>query len=207
MAPNSLVFTIQLDKEPIMQLILICIALTGALASPVLAHTGVGQANSFTSGIAHPLNGLDHILAMVAVGLWAVLAGGRAIWVWPMAFVGTMLAGFAAATLGLQMPLVEPAILSSIIILGLLVALAIKAPVWLGAAMTGLFAFFHGHVHGTEAVSGSLIPYAAGFALATAGLLAAGIWLGFFAERSIGKVALRAAGGLTVLGVIALIAG
>jgi urease accessory protein len=207
MAPNSLVFTIQFDKEFIMKLILICIALTGALVSPALAHTGVGQANSFTSGIAHPLNGLDHILVMITVGLWGVLAGGRAIWVWPMAFVGTMLAGFAAATLGLQMPFVEPAIWSSIIILGLLVALAIKAPVWLGAAMTGLFAFFHGHVHGTEAVSGSLIPYAAGFALATAGLLAAGIWLGFFAERSIGKVALRAAGGLTVLGGIALIAG
>ena len=190
-----------------MRLILICIALTGALVSPALAHTGVGQTNSFTSGIAHPLNGLDHILATVAVGLWAVLAGGRAIWVWPMAFVGTMLAGFAAATLGLQVPFVEPAISSSIIILGLLVALAVKAPVWLGAAITGLFAFFHGHVHGTEAVSGSLIPYAAGFAIATAGLLAAGIWLGLFAERSMGKVALRAAGGLTVLGGIALIAG
>jgi urease accessory protein len=207
MAPNSLVFTIQFDKEFIMKLILICIALTGALVSPALAHIGVGQANSFTSGIAHPLNGLDHILAMLAVGLWGVLAGGRAIWVWPMAFVTAMLAGFTAAALGLQAPFVEPAIWSSIIILGLLVALAIKAPVWLGAAMTGLFAFFHGHVHGTEAVSGSLIPYAAGFALATAGLLAAGIWLGFFAERSIGKVALRAAGGLTVLGGIALIAG
>ena len=190
-----------------MRLILICIALSGALVSPALAHTGVGQTNSFASGVAHPLNGLDHILAMVAVGLWAVLAGGRAIWVWPMAFVGTMLAGFAAATLGLQMPYVEPAIWSSIIILGLFVALAIKAPVWLGAAMTGLFAFFHGHVHGTEVVSGSLIPYAAGFALATTGLLAAGIWLGLFAERSIGTLALRAMGGLTVLGGIALIAG
>src|SRR4029077_10813557 len=192
--------------ELIMRLILICIALTGAFVSPALAHTGVGQVNSFASGVAHPLNGLDHILVMITVGLWGVLAGGRAIWVWPMAFVATMLAGFAAATLGLQMPFVEPAIWSSIIILGLFVALAIQAPVWLGAAMTGLFAFFHGHVHGTEAVSGSLIPYAAGFALATAGLLAAGIWLGFFAERSIGKVALRAAGGLTVLGGIFLIA-
>jgi len=190
-----------------MRLILICIALTGAFVSPALGHIGVAQTDSFASGIAHPLHGADHVLAMLAVGLWGVLAGGRAIWVWPMAFVATMLAGFIAATLGLQMPFVEPAIWSSIIILGLLVALAIKAPVWLGAAMTGLFAFFHGHVHGTEAVSGSLIPYAAGFALATAGLLAAGIWLGFFAERSIGKVALRAAGGLTVLGGIALIAG
>ena len=191
-----------------MRLILICcMAFIGALVSPALAHTDVGQTNSFACGIAHPLHGADHILAMLAVGLWGVLAGGRAIWVWPMAFVATMLAGFTAATLGLQMPFVEPAVWSSIIILGLFVALAVKAPVWLGAAMTGLFAFFHGHVHGTEAVSGSLIPYAAGFALATAGLLAAGIWLGFFAERSIGKIALRAMGGLAALGGIAVIVG
>jgi urease accessory protein len=190
-----------------MRLILICIAVSGGLVSPALAHIGVGQTDSFASGIAHPLHGTDHVLAMLTVGVWGVLAGGRAIWVWPMAFVATMLAGVAAASLGLRMPFVEPAIWSSVIVLGLLVALAIKAPVWLGTAMTGLFAFFHGHVHGTEAVSGNLIPYAAGFSLATAGLLAAGIWLGFFAERSIGKVALRAMGGLTVLGGIFLIAG
>ena len=109
-----------------MRKILICVALIGALVAPALAHTGVEQTNSFAAGIAHPLNGADHILAMVAVGLWAVLAGGRAIWVWPTAFVATMLAGFAAATLGLQIPFVEPAIWSSVIILGLLVALAVK---------------------------------------------------------------------------------
>ena len=190
-----------------MRLILICIALIGGLVSPALAHIGVGQTDSFASGIAHPLHGMDHVLAMLAVGVWGVLAGGRAIWVWPMAFVTAMLVGFTAAALGLQAPLVEPAIWSSVIILGLLVALAVKAPVWLGGAMTGLFAFFHGHVHGTETVLGNFIPYAAGFSLATAGLLAAGIWLGFFAERSIGKLALRAMGGLTVLVGIVLIAG
>jgi len=190
-----------------MRFILICMALTGALVSPALAHTGMGQTNSFASGIVHPLGGPDHILAMVAVGLWGVLAGGRAIWVWPMAFGATMLAGFAAATLGLQLPSVEPAIWSSIIILGLFVALAVKAPVWLGAAIAGLFAFFHGHVHGTETTAASLIPYAVGFALATAGLHAAGIGLGLFAEGSIGKVALRAMGGLVVVGGVAVIVG
>ena len=190
-----------------MRLILICIALTGALVSPALALTGVGQTNSFAAGIAHPLHGADHILAMLAVGLWGVLASGRAIWIWPMTFVATMLAGFTAATLGLRLPFVEPAILSSIIILGLFVALAVRAPVWLGAIMTGLFAFFHGHVHGTEAAVAHLIPYAAGFALATAGLHAAGIGLGLLAERSIGKLALRAMGGLTAVGGIVLIAG
>ncbi len=187
--------------------IFICMALTGALVTPAFAHTGVGQTSSFASGIAHPLHGADHMLAMAAVGLWAVLAGGRAIWVWPTAFVATMLAGFAAATLGLQLPFVEPVISSSIIASGLFVALAVNAPVWLGAAITALFAFFHGHAHGTEATVASLIPYAAGFVLATAGLHAAGIGLGLLAGRSIGKVALRAMGGLAVLGGIAWMAG
>jgi urease accessory protein len=168
-----------------MRVIFICMAFTGALVSPTLAHTGAEQANSFASGIAHPLSGADHILTMVAVGLWGVLAGGRAILVWPMAFVTTMLAGFAAATLGLQMPLVELAIWSSIIILGLFVALAVKAPVWLGAAIVGFFAFFHGHAHGTEVTADSLVPYAEGFAFATAGLHAAGIGLGVFAKGMI----------------------
>ncbi len=182
-----------------MRFILTCIALTGAVVSPAFAHTGVAQTNSFAVGIAHPLHGADHVLAMVAVGLWAVLTGGRAIWLWPMAFVATMLAGFAAATLGLQMPFVEPAISSSIVTLGLFVALAVKAPVWRGAAITSIFAFFHGHSHGTEATAASLIPYAAGLALATAGLHAAGIWVGRFAGSSIGKFALRALGGFAAL--------
>ena len=190
-----------------MRLVLICMALTGALVSPALAHTGLQQTNSLASGIAHPFNGPDHILAMVAVGLWSVLAGGYAIWLWPIAFVVTMLAGFAAATLGLQIPFVEPAIWSSIVALGLFVALAVKAPLWLGAAITGLFAFFHGHAHGTEAIAASLIPFAVGFALATAGLHAVGIALGVFGERSIGKVALRAMGGLAAFGGVALVAG
>jgi urease accessory protein len=190
-----------------MRLILICIALSVALVSPALAHTGVGQTNSFASGVAHPLHGADHVLAMLALGLWAVLAGGRAIWVWPTAFVATMLAGFAAATFGLQMPFVEPAVWSSIIILGLLVAFAVKAPVWVGAAIAGLFAFFHGHAHGTEATAAGLIPYAAGFTLATASLYAASIGLGLSSEGAVGKLALRAMGGLAVLGGIFLIAG
>jgi urease accessory protein len=173
-----------------MRSISIFLALTAALISPALAHSGGGETNSFASGIAHPLNGADHMLAMVAVGLWGVLAGGRAIWVWPMAFVATMLAGFAAATFGLQVPFVEPAIWSSVIILGLLVALAVKAPVRLGAAIAGSFAFFHGHAHGVEATAGSLIAYAAGFSLATAGLHAVGIALGLFANAAIEKRAL-----------------
>jgi urease accessory protein len=182
-----------------MRLILIFVALTEALITPAFAHVGLGPTNSFASGIAHPLNGLDHILVMTAVGLWAVLVGGRAIWVWPISFVAVMLAGFAAATFGLKISFVEPAVWSSIIVLGLFVALAVKAPIWLGAAMVGLSAFFHGHAHGTEAAAANLIPYAIGFAFATAGLHVFGIGLGLSARGSIGKAALRTAGGFAVL--------
>src|ERR1700740_2074868 len=168
MARSSFPSTIQFAEETVVRSIVIGVSMTAAIVMGFteLAHaSGIAEANSFFVGIAHPLSGVDHILAMVIVGVWSVLAGGRAIWIWPTSFVATMLAGFAAATLGLQVPLVEPAIWSSIIILGLLVALAVRAPVWPGAVLPGLFAFFHGHAHGTEVAAGSLIPYAAGFAL------------------------------------------
>ena len=186
--------------------ILTGMAMVGAHVTPALAHIGVGETTSFSFGLAHPLTGPDHILAMVAVGLWGVLAGNRAIWVWPMAFLTAMLFGFAAARFGLILPLVEPAILSSIIVVGLLVAFAVNAPLWLGAVIVALFAFFHGHAHGTEVATANLIPYATGFATATSGLLAGGISLGLFVEGSIGRSGLRAAGMLTVLGGLTLLA-
>src|SRR5258708_6821649 len=185
MAPSLLPFTIQSAKESVMRLILICcLALTGAIVSPALAHTDVGQTDSFACGIAHPLNGADHILAMVTIGLWSVVAGSRAILIWPITFVSTMLAGFAAATLGLQVPFVEPAIWSSVIILGAFVALSVKAPVWLGAVIAGLFAFFHGHCHGAEATAGSVVSYAAGFCVPPPWLPAARLRVRLFATGS-----------------------
>src|SRR5262245_20534389 len=128
-----------------MRSIFICSAFAGALIIASLMQNGVWQSHSFILGVAHPFLGVDHILVMIAVGLWAVLVGGRAVWVLPMTFLATMLAGFAAASVGLDIPLVEPAIVSSIVALGGLVALAVKAPVWLGALITATFAFFHGH--------------------------------------------------------------
>jgi urease accessory protein len=124
-----------------------------------------------------------------------------------MTFVATMLVGFVVASSGVPMPLVEPAISSSVVILGLFVALAVNAPLWLGAATAGLFAFFHGHAHGAEAATASLIPYVSGFALATAALHASGIALGLFTESSIGKFALRAMGGLAAMSGLALMVG
>jgi urease accessory protein len=164
-------------------------------------------ASSFVSGLLHPLHGADHLLAMVAVGVWGAMAGGRAIRVWPTAFVATMLAGFAAAAAGVAVPLVEPAIWSSVIALGLAVALALRAPLWSGAAIIGLFAFFHGHAHGTEVVAASLAAYASGLAIATGALHAAGIGLCRAAGGSGGAVALRTMGAAVALGgLVAMVA-
>ena len=182
------------------------LVLSGALVSPALAHPGAGHVYSFGAGLAHPFTGADHILAMFAVGLWGVLARGRAIWLWPLAFVATMLVGFAAARTGLHITFLESAISASVVVLGLCIALAIAAPIWVGAALVGLFAFFHGFAHGIEASTASSIPYVAGFALATSWIHAAGIGSGILAEGLIGKIALRVTGALTVLIGVFLIA-
>jgi urease accessory protein len=165
--------------------------------------------SDFVAGFAHPIGGADHILAMIAIGLWGVIAGGRALWVWPAAFVTMVLAGFAAATFGLHLPFVQPAIGSSIVVLGLLVALAVRAPLWLGAVIAGLFAFFHGHAHGTEAATAGagLIAFAGGFSLATAALHAVGLGAGLLIARSAGEPVLRATGGLVAVSGLALMAG
>jgi urease accessory protein len=182
------------------------LVMSGALVSPALAHPAAGHAFSYGAGLAHPFTGADHILAMFAVGLWGVLARGRAIWLWPSAFVATMLVGFAAARMGLHIPFLESAVSSSVVVLGLCVAFAIAAPIWVGAVIVGLFAFFHGFAHGVEASTASSIPFVAGFALATSAIHSAGIGFGILAEGLIGKVALRVMGALTVLSGVFLIA-
>ncbi len=147
-----------------------------AASMPAYAHVGAGVTSSFTAGFGHPLSGLDHLTVMIAVGLWAAMKGGRAVWAWPLAFVGVMLAGGALGMLQVPMPFVEPAILASVVTLGLLVALAIDLPVSAGVAIIGLFALFHGHAHGTEVPENAGgLEYMAGFAVATALLHAVGI--------------------------------
>jgi urease accessory protein len=153
-------------------------AALAALACPgtAMAHVGAGATASFMAGVAHPYGGLDHIAVMIAVGLWAALKGGRALWLWPCIFVGVMLAGGLLGMAQVPLPLVEPGILASVVVLGLLVALAADLPVWLGATIIGLFAVFHGHAHGSEiAENVGGIKYMAGFALATASLHAVGL--------------------------------
>src|SRR5262249_11448488 len=143
---------------------------------PAMAHIGHGSTVSVTAGFVHPFSGFDHVIVMLMVGVWAAQKGGRAVWAWPAVFVGTMLFGGALALHGISLPFVEPAILASIVALGLLVALAVDLPIEMGATVIGLFALFHGYAHGSEVketLSG--VEYMAGFAIATAALHLLGI--------------------------------
>jgi urease accessory protein len=180
-------------------------------ATPAFAHLDPVEHGSFAAGLSHPLTGPDHILAMVAVGLWAAIAGGEALWRVPAAFVAAMAAGFAAAVSGMQLPFVEPAILASVVAIGLLAALAAPIPGNAAAGVVGFFAFFHGHAHGGEMGSAELAPYAAGFILATALLHLAGIVLAAGSSRVLdggkGRALARGAGALAALGGLALAAG
>lgn len=147
-------------------------------AAPAFAHLDPAAHGSLAAGLTHPLSGLDHLLAMVTVGLWSSVIGGRALWAMPLAFVGCMALGFGMALSGVDLPLVEPGILASVIVLGLLTALAAKMPAALGAALVGLFALFHGHAHGGEVGDASTLSFGLGFALSTAALHLAGIAFG-----------------------------
>ena len=172
----------------------LAVAVLLASAGTAAAHSGHGAGTGFTYGVAHPLLGLDHLLAMVAVGLWAAQIGGRALWLIPAAFVSVMAAGGAMAVAGIDLPLVEAGILGSVLVLGLLVALAPRLPFWAPAAIVGLFAIFHGHAHGTEMPENAAgLAYGLGLVLATAVLHAAGIGLGIGATRHSALV-LRAGG-------------
>jgi urease accessory protein len=189
-----------------MKRILLLVTLLMMGASPALAHVGIGSTASFAAGVAHPLSGLDHIAVMV--GLWAVLKGGRALWVWPCAFVGVMLVGGAFGMMHVPIPFVEPGILASVVALGLLVALAVDLPVWTGALIVAVFALLHGHAHGSEvAENAGGIEYMAGFALATATLHAVGIGFALTVQRAHLRPLIRLSGVACVLVGIGLYTG
>ena len=155
------------------------------MLTPALAHTGIGETTGFAHGFVHPVGGMDHVLAMVAVGLFAALTGGRALWLVPASFVSMMAVGGALGMAGIGIPFVEIGIGLSVVVFGAAVALRANVPVVAAMAVAGFFAIFHGHAHGAEMpdnVSG--FEYAVGFVLATALLHAAGIGLGL----AIGKM-------------------
>jgi urease accessory protein len=183
----------------------------GATVAPALAHLDPAEHGSFMAGVSHPLFGLDHILAMVAVGLWAALLAQtgdrRAVWLVPTAFVCTMTAGFAVALGGFGLPFVEPVIAASVVVIGLLALVALQVPAVVGMVMVGFFAFFHGYAHGGELGEAGAPAFCAGFAISTALLHALGVGVGFGMGGSAGRWVTRIAGGLTALGGLWLVAG
>jgi len=172
------------------------------------AHTGAGYAHGFADGLVHPLGGLDHILAMVTVGVLAWQLGGRAIWLLPASFLALMVVGGVLALAGGSLPWVEVGIAASVIVFGIMITLGTKAPLALAMGIVGLFAVFHGHAHGTEMpITASGAAYGAGFVLATALLHAAGIVLGYLIGRISNKqLAYRLGGCAVVLAGVGILA-
>ncbi|MEQ8965667.1 MAG: HupE/UreJ family protein [Azospirillaceae bacterium] len=182
--------------------------LAGALAlaaGAAEAHTGHGPTAGFAHGVTHPILGADHVLAMVAVGLWAALAGGRSLWAVPAAFVGAMLVGGAVGMAGIGLPGVELLIVGSVVVLGALIAFGVRLPVAAGMAVVAAFAVFHGQAHGAEMPAGAgAIAYAAGFALATAALHGVGIAIASIAGKLAEPRVARAGGAAIALGGVGL---
>jgi urease accessory protein len=174
-------------------------ALIVSASSPAIAHTGSTSAD-FIGGFAHPLFGPDHMVAMVAVGLWGACLGAPAIWVLPVVFPLVMACGGIIAILGVAIPGVEIAVALSAIVLGVMVALAARPPLVAAAALVGAFAIFHGAAHGAELPPGAnAVGYCVGFVVATGLLHLTGIAFGLLARWPRGRIAVRAAGGVIAL--------
>lgn len=171
------------------------------------AHTLLGSAFGLQAGISHPFSGLDHMLAMVAVGIWAIQAGGRSVWMVPLSFVSVMLLGGLLAYVGIQLPFVEQGIGISVIFLGLLILSAVTLSPALGSALVGVFALFHGYAHGAELPHLSVaFSYMAGFVFSTALLHGAGLAAGHWLKQGRARIALRYLGGAIALSGVYLFA-
>lgn len=175
---------------------LIVAAGVGSLHStPAAAHMGTGLPGGFESGFIHPFSGLDHLLAMVSVGLWGAFLGRPLIYVLPVVFPAMMVVGAIMGMFGVPLPPVEAGIALSVLVLGGCIALAVRAPVWAASLIVAMFAVFHGYAHGKELPSAAdPISYSVGFVLATGLLHLSGICLGWLNDRPNGVVATRSAG-------------
>ena len=177
------------------------LVVSALLAVPAAAHEQQGQAAGFLAGLAHPVSGLDHVLAMVAVGLWGAQLGAPAIWVLPIAFPLVMATGAMLGFLGVPVPGIEVGIAASGIVLGSLVMLEARLPLAVAASLVGVFAIFHGHAHGTELPpQQSALLYSMGFVIMTGCLHAAGIGIGAAHRWPWGRALLRAAGAIVATG-------
>lgn len=164
------------------------------------AHTGVGDAVGFLHGLTHPIGGPDHICTMLAVGLWASQMGVRSLWAVPLTFVSVMALGGMLPVMGLTLPFVEQGIALSVLLLGVLIAAAVRLPLWLSGGMAGLFAIWHGHAHGAEMPAlASGMSYALGFMMATASLHCIGIAFGLWMQGLARKRLIHATGAAIAL--------
>ena len=180
---------------------------TAGFSTAALAHVGDHSHMSFTEGLLHPFTGLDHVLAMVAVGLWASQLGGRALWLLPLTFPAVMALGAALGMSGVALPGVEIGIAGSVMVLGAVVAVALRPSLAISIPLIGAFALLHGYSHGVELPANtSALSYGVGFIAATLVLHAIGIATGLIAGRLPVRFAARTAGGaIAVLGVALLI--
>jgi urease accessory protein len=185
------------------------IALILAASSlPAEAHIGVGATSGLIAGFSHPFTGLDHLLAMTAVGLWAASLGGRAVWAVPAAFMAAMALGGGLGLGGMPFPAVEFMIGLSVVALGALVALNVKVPATVGMAIVAAFALAHGHAHGTEMpADSSAVAYGTSFVIATGILHAAGVGIGFALARIVPLLSRVAGGVIAALGLSLVVAG
>ena len=193
------------------KLVTAALALWCLTASPAFAHVGLGHVAGFAHGFVHPLSGLDHIIAMGAVGLYAANLGGRNLWLVPSAFVATMIFGGILGYSGFPLPLVERGIGLSVVVMSMAVAAGVNLPTVGAMALVSLFALFHGHAHGGEGVElTSFLPYAAGFIIATTLLHLAGIGLGLGLDKfgaTVSRTLKRAVGVAGALAGVAILSG
>ena len=189
------------SRQPIAARALGLILLIFLCTQVAFAHPQMGEAVGFLSGFRHPISGLDHVLAMVAVGLWGAQLGAPAIWVLPVAFPMVMAMGGMLGLIGVPLPGIEYGIALSAILLGAAVMFEIRPPLWVAGTLVGIFAICHGHAHGTELPPGeSALLYSLGFVVATGCLHGVGIAIGAIHRWRWGQRVLRAAGAGVVTG-------
>ena len=187
--------------------ILLALALVAGATGAAQAHTGHDLGGA-VAGLVHPVGGLDHLLAMIGVGIWASHVAARdrrAVWLVPAAFVAVMVLGGALAMAGVRLPMVESGILGSVLLPGLVLLMAPTLPVQVPMVVVGLFALFHGFAHGSEMPQAAApVAYAAGFVLVTIALHVLGVAIGLAARRLGGTLGTRALGGLIAFSGVAL---
>ena len=176
---------------------LLLISLLIVMPEIALAHAPEGAGGGFVTGFLHPIMGVDHLVAMVAVGLWGAFLGERALWILPIVFPSIMAVGAAFGIVGLEIPLVEFVIALSGVGLGALIALRVRAPLAIAMVLVGIFAIFHGYAHGVEMPEQiSAITYSAGFVIGTGLLHLAGVAIGFATRLPRGELLVRGCGGV-----------